>query len=162
MWAAIILQKCWNVPLTQADEPTNREFSTAIGRFTHRSKNRSGEWVESERLLKILTITYGTVEPIVLLQGHPLKCGFYSIFWILNKSFNGCPWSREEHTHPLTVLALFYCFVWSSTTRHYRRFVCSFCFQLEFWIPWRQVRRNDFLPDAAGTDDRWKRTVADG
>jgi hypothetical protein len=24
--------------------------------------------------------------------GHPLKCGIYSIFYILNKSFNGCPW----------------------------------------------------------------------
>ena len=24
-------------------------------------------------------------------QGHPLKCGIYSIFCILNKSFNGCP-----------------------------------------------------------------------
>ena len=27
------------------------------------------------------------------LLGHPLKCSFYSIFWLLNKSFNGYPWT---------------------------------------------------------------------
>ena len=33
-------------------------------------------------------------------QGHPLKCGIYSIFCILNKSFNGCPRKRENGPSP--------------------------------------------------------------
>ena len=31
--------------------------------------------------------------------GHPLKTGLYSIFWLPNKSFNGCPWRCIEEAH---------------------------------------------------------------
>ena len=48
------------------------------------------------KILKNLVIQVGSNHALL---GHPLKCGFYSLFWILNKSFNGCPCSSNRYWH---------------------------------------------------------------
>ena len=52
-------------------------------------------WRSTKRSLQFAFARLGKLSPTSYAychyQGHPLKCGFYSIFWILNKAFNGCP-----------------------------------------------------------------------
>ena len=100
---------------------------------------------------------------IVLFLGHPLKCGFYSIVWILNKSFNGCPLVTQQrdgfqfphrdfntvecsvHSARYTTVSK-HCIVWAGSSaevciRWWRHeHVCSMMMTCVIWNNWSESR----------------------